>query len=99
MNKIDGTIFIYRSRNCLISKFLSSESYAYKLKSIFYEDLFHYYTFTDNELKFDTTIIRYKGGGVLTIHGIYYKKTTYGWSEGLTDYRYDKLVYVKNGVL
>ena len=101
----DGTISIRTSKSCVISKFLSSESYAYKAKLISAEDVFHYYTFTDNELKFDTTTIRYKGGGVLTIHGIYYKNTKYIWTESsifrgvITSKKYDKLVYVDNGVL
>ena len=66
-------------------KFLSSESYAYRtVYPSSGSDRTHAYTFSDDELKFDTTTIRYKGGGVLTIHGIYYKKTGSTLTSGST---------------
>ena len=79
----DETRKIVKSVSYEISNFMSSESYAYRTKYDNSEDVTHSYTFTDDELKFDTTTIRYKGGGLLTIHGIYYKRTSKAGSTGV----------------
>ena len=96
--KTDGTIKIIKSVSYRISKFLSSESYAYRTVYSNSDDTTHSYTFTNDELKFDTTTIRYGSSGVLKIHGIYYKKTENIVSRGLTKDIQDKFVYVDNGV-
>ena len=75
--KADGTIKLINSYSYLIFGFLSSESYAYRTVYNYYDDTTHSYTFSNNELKFDTTTIRYKEGGVLKIHGIYCKRTNF----------------------
>ena len=99
----DETRKIVKSVSYEISNFMSSESYAYRTKYDNSEDVTHSYTFTDDELKFDTTTIRYKGGGLLTIHGIYYKRTSKAGSTGVpgnasSHYTQNKFVYVDNGV-
>ena len=81
--KENGTISLISFKSYEILKFLSAESYAYRTKYDGSEDVTHSYTFTDDELKFDTTTIRYKGGGVLKIHGIYHKKTKKNGSTGI----------------
>ena len=95
----DGTkkIGLNRTGNYKITKFLSSESYAYGALYNDSADRTHSYTFSNDELKFDTITIRYGNSGVLKIHGIYYRKTNLSIKEGLTTYKGDKFVYVDNG--
>lgn len=85
------------TENYKITKFLSSESYAYITLYVDSSDKTHSYTFKNDELRFDTITIRYKEGGVLKIHGIYYKKTVGMVRRFDTEDIQDKFVYVDNG--
>lgn len=91
------------SMPCLIiTSFLSAETYAYRSQYDDSQDVTHSYTFTDSEVKFDTTTITYGRTGVLKIHGIYYKNTAYSGSLGVpgnanSQYSQNKFVYVDNG--